>query len=245
MPRVVPSQIVFAIDGLFGVPRNELEMGVIRFPHRDNVRVLLALLDQVPGDLLTVPAADHIEYLQCRSSLTSAMSAWDALHPEIIASNIGGRDPIERIRRIMATCPDENSPPVPDLAFIPDDAARASVQQDVRAAWIDFRAGEWKGATVFPASAVEALLFWALKGRADLQDPERLDKRHLRQYIDEAERLAVITNATAQQARLATDARDLIHAGKMARTGLACTQATALRSLAALAAVLEDLPNSS
>jgi hypothetical protein len=98
---------------------------------------------------------------------------------------------------------------------------------------------------VFPATAVEALLFWALKDRTDVRDSERLDRHHLRQYIDEAERLTVITKATAEQARLATDARDLIHAGKMARTGLTCTQATALRSLAALAAVLEDLPTSS
>jgi hypothetical protein len=89
------------------------------------------------------------------------------------------------------------------------------------------------------------LLFWVLKGRSDVREPEQLDRRHLRQYIDEAERLAVITKATAEQARLATDVRDLIHAGKMARTGLACTQATALRSLAALAAVLEDLPTAS
>jgi hypothetical protein len=129
MPRVVPSQVVSAIDGLFGPARNELDMGVIRFSHRDNVRALLALLDRVPDDLIAVPAADYVEYLQCRSSLSSAMSAWDALHPEITASNIGGRDPIERIRRIMAVCPDENPPLVPPLTFIIDASARASVRK--------------------------------------------------------------------------------------------------------------------
>jgi hypothetical protein len=63
----------------------------------------------------------------------------------------------------------------------------------------------------------------------------------LGEYINQAERLGVIVKATADQARLATDARNLIHAGKMARTGLTCTKATALTSLAALEAVLGHL----
>ena len=80
-------------------------------------------------------------------------------------------------------------------------------------------AGEWKGATVFTASAVEAPLFWQLKGRSDLQQPERLDKLRLSECIAEAQRLSIITKATADQARLATDARTLIHAGKSGQDG--------------------------
>ena len=152
-----------------------------------------------------------------------------------------GKDPVERIRRILAVCPDENPPPYPDLTFVSDNVARTNVQQDIRAAWIDFRSKEWKGATVFATTAVEALLFWALKRRADVKQSERLDKQHLAEYITEAERLGVIVKATADQARLATDARNLIHAGKMARTGLTCTKATALTALAALEAVLAHL----
>ena len=214
---------------------------MIGIAHRDAVRTLLSLLRQVPDELITVSFADYTEYLQCQSSLTSALSVWDVgdQGPPVKSSN--GRDPVERIRRILLVCPDEIPPPYPDLTFIADDVARANVQQDIRAAWIDFRSEEWKGATVFATTAVEALLFWALKSRADLREPERLDKQHLAEYIDEAERLGVIVKATADQARLATDARNLIHAGKMARTGLTCTKATALTALAALEAVLGHL----
>jgi hypothetical protein len=74
-----------------------------------------------------------------------------------------------------------------------------------------------------------------------MQQSKRLDKQHLGDYINDAERLGVIAKATADQARLATDARNLIHAGKMARTGLTCTKATALTALAALEAVLGHL----
>jgi hypothetical protein len=44
------------------------------------------------------------------------------------------RNAVERIRRILVVFPDEDPPPYPDLAFISDDAARANVQQDIRAA---------------------------------------------------------------------------------------------------------------
>jgi hypothetical protein len=241
MPRIVPSQVVSAIDSLFGPSRGELNVDVIRFAHRDGVRTLLLLLRQVPDELITVPFADYTEYLQCQSSLTSALSVWDVGDQDRPVRSNTGKDPVERIRRILAVCPDENPPPYPDLSFISDDVARANVQQDIRAAWIDFRSEEWKGATVFATTAVEALLFWALKRRADLKQSERLDTQHLAEYITEAERLGVIVKATADQARLATDARNLIHAGKMARTGLACTKATALTALAALEAVLGHL----
>jgi hypothetical protein len=241
MPRILPSQVVLAIDNLFGPSRSELNVDMIRFAHRDAVRTLLSLLRQVPDELITVPIADYVEYLQCQSSLTSALSVWDVGDQDRTVRSNSGKDPVERIRRILTICPDENPPPYPDLAFISDDVARANVQQDIRAAWIDFRSEEWKGATVFATTAVEALLFWALKRRADVQQPERLDKQHLGEYITEAERLGVIVKATADQARLATDARNLIHAGKMARTGLTCTKATALTALAALEAVLGHL----
>jgi hypothetical protein len=242
VPRVVPTEVVSAINRLFGSSRNELDTGMIRFKDRDQVRTLLSLLNQVPDDLITVPFADYVQYLQCRSTLTSALSGWDAHCHGTIVSSVDGKDPIERIRRIFSECPDENPPPCPELTFIPDASARASIQEDIRAAWINFRAGEWKGATVFPATAIEALLFWQLKGRPDLEQPERLDKLHLAECIAEAQRLS-ITKATADQARLATDARNLIHAGKVARTGRTCTKATALTALAALEAVIDNLPS--
>jgi hypothetical protein len=214
---------------------------MIRFPQRDSVRTLLSLLRQVPDELITAPFADYTEYLQCQSSLTSALSVWDVGDRDRPVRNGSGKDPVARIRWILALCPDENPPPFLDLSRISDDTARANVQQDIRAAWIDFRSEEWKGATVFATTAVEALLFWALKGHSNVREPERLDRQHLGDYVNEAERLGMIVKATADQARLATDARNLIHAGKMARTGLTCTKATALTALAALEAVLGHL----
>src|SRR5258708_38683967 len=115
---------------------------MIRIAYRDAVRTLLLLLRQVPDELITVPFADYTEYLQCQSSLTSALSVWDVGDQGPPARSVSGKDPVERIRCTLTICPDENPPPYPDLTFISDDIARTNVQQDIRAAWIDFRSDE-------------------------------------------------------------------------------------------------------
>jgi hypothetical protein len=213
---------------MFGVNRVESNIGVIGFGHRDQIRTILSLLDLVPKELITPPFSMLMEFLQCRSTLMSALSIWDVGDIQRKVTPVNGKDPIERMRRILAECPDENPPSIPDLHFISEILARTSVKEHIRASWIDFQAGEWNGATVFAAAAVEAMLFWALKDNLRLKHPEKLDTQHLKHYVEEAKRLQVIDEATATQALLANDARNLIHAGKVARTGLICNRATAL-----------------
>src|ERR1700730_713549 len=106
MPRIVPSQVVAAMDSLFGPSRNELNTEMIKFAQRVSVRTLLSLLRQVRDELITVPFADYTEYLQCQSSLTSALSVWDVGGQGPAVGNVNGKDPVERIRRTLAVCPD-------------------------------------------------------------------------------------------------------------------------------------------
>jgi len=241
MPRVVPSQVVTAIDNMFGANRSEVANYAINFNYRDQVRSLLSLLDLIPEDILTPSFENFTEYLQCRSALISALSIWDAGGSRINVATNSGKDPVARIRTILATCPDENPTIVPILSFISDIAARENVQDHVRAAWIDFRAEEWAGATVFAAAVAEALLYWTLKNHPQLKQPDKLDKLHLSEYAKQAELLSVITKTTGTQVSLANDARNLIHAGKVARTGLKCNKATALTALAAMQLLLDEL----
>lgn len=241
MPRVVPSQVVAAIDSMFGANRHEYDEHKISFQHRDHVRSLLSLLDLIPDDILT-PSFDGLtEYLQCRSSLISALSIWDVGDTQRSVVTNNGRNPVVKIRAILATCPDEHPPVAAELSFIPDAEAREHVQDQIRAAWVDFRAEEWTGATIFGAAVAEALLFWALKNHTQGQHIDKLDKLHLSDYVKQAEKLLIITSATASQAALANDSRNLIHAGRVARTGLKCNKATALTSLAAMQRLLDEL----
>jgi hypothetical protein len=51
-------------------------------------------------------------------------------------------------------CPDEPSPAEPVFPFITDEDTRLGVEDRLRAAWIEFKATEWLGATTFAAVVV-------------------------------------------------------------------------------------------
>jgi hypothetical protein len=105
------------------------------------------------------------------------------------------------------------------------------------------------GATVFAGGALEALLLWALKqadaasagGAPGGKRKKSLDQMQLSDLIDEVSALKLINADSEKQARLAKDARNLIHPGKVARSGASCSKATALTALAGLYRVIDDL----
>jgi len=160
------------------------------------------------------------------------------------ARDVGGKDPVERIRRLMKQCHDELPSPEPELPFIVDDDIRFGIEDRIRAAWTDFNAREWMGATVFAGAALEALLLWALKQRPLANMPKRpLDQLHLTDLISLAASNDLIDTGTEQQAGLAKDARNLVHPGR-ALSGDACNKATALAALAAVYRLIEQLKKS-
>ncbi len=63
----------------------------------------------------------------------------------------------------------------------------------------------------------------------------------LHQYIDVAAELDLISDESADQARLAKEYRNLIHPGRSARLAQVCDRATALSALAAVEHVVRDL----
>jgi hypothetical protein len=234
MPRVLPSQVVQAIDSMFGPSRHELDGRAVTHLYRAEVHALLTLLDEVPSELIDLPSAEYLEYARCRGVLATSLAMWGAgaLTP---ARDVGGKDVVERVRRLMKRCQDKLPPPEPELPFITDTDVRLGIDDRIHAAWTDFNAREWMGATVLAAVALEALLLWALK-QASLADASKgnLDKLLLHELIDIALKNRLIDESTAQHARLAKDARNLLHPGKALRSGEACNKTTALTALAAV-----------
>jgi hypothetical protein len=146
------------------------------------------------------------------------------------------------MRRLLKQCSDEYPPAEPDLPFIQDIDKRLGIQDQIHAAWTDFSAREWIGATVFAGTAMEAVLLWALKEAAEGATRKKsLDALRLEQLINEAVAMGVITSEVGKQAHLARDARNLVHPGKVARSGTSCSKATALAALAGLYRVIEEL----
>lgn len=244
MPRVLPSEVVAAIDALFGANRSVMEDRAISISHQDQVRTLLELLNQIPSELLTLPSTIYVEYLTFRSALASAVVRWGVGDADWRVTTRHRGDAAARIRDILLKCPDRISPPMPDLLFIPDGNARQAAQGFIQAAWQDFRAEEWVGATLFAATAAETLLFWGLKGRQDFVNHKKLETEGLKSLVKHALSCGLIGESTANQASACADGRNLIHPGKVARTGLQCGRGTALAALAALEFVTIDLTKS-
>lgn len=241
MPKVLPSQVVEAIDSLFGPNRNELDGRAVTHIYRAEAHALLVLLDEVPAELIDLRFAEYLEFTRCRAVLATSLPRWN-LGDIAPARDVGGKDPVERIRRLMKRCHDELPPAEPELPFISDPDARLGIEDRIHAAWTDFNAREWMGATVFAAAALEALLLWALKRVKLAEAPKRpLDELHLADLIRSALENRVIDDASARQAGLAKDARNLIHPGKATRSGEACNKTTALTALTAVYRVIDEL----
>ncbi|MBM7045229.1 hypothetical protein [Rhizobium lusitanum] len=235
MAEVLPSQVVSAIESMFGPMQGDLHQDRIRLQHQVEVRSLLEIIEDVPRDLIALPFTDYLEFKRCRAVLSEAVARWNFgdIRP---AFGVMGKDPVERIKRLMGKCSDELPPREPLLTFIEDENTRLSIEDQIRAAWTDFSANEWMGATVFAGAALEGILHWALKGRVDDVNGMRLAK-----MIEEARNCGLISEEAKQQAKLAKDARNLIHPGCTDRSGSVCTRATALMALAAVYRVSDDL----
>jgi hypothetical protein len=168
-------------------------------------------------------------------------------------------NPVILIRRAFARCPDDApAPHVERLPFISDDLLRRSLETDLDAIDRAHAGREWKAATVLGGSVVEAMLLWrieqqqgaAVQGTVDAllrsktltknpgRDPE---KWHLPDYIAVAKELNMIRPETANQCWLLKDFRNLIHPGRVLRTGQSCNKGTAHAAQAAIAFVIKDL----
>ena len=197
MSKVLPSQIVEAIDSLFGANRNELDGRMVTHNYRAEVHALLALLDQVPGELIDLRSVEYLEFTRCRAVLATTLVRWNFgdIAP---ARDVGGKDPVERTRRLMKQCHDELPPAEPELPFISDADIRLGIEDRIQAAWTDFNVREWMGSTVFAGAALEALLLWALKRVKLPETPSRpLDELHLADLIRLAVKYRVINEACA------------------------------------------------
>lgn len=241
MPSILPSHIVAAIDNMFGADRNEIDNRAVQHIYKVQVHALLSMLEEVPPGLIDLNAQDYLEFSQCRAVLATKLPAWN-LGDIAPANSVGGKDVIERIRRLLLKCRDQLPPPKPELPFIAEDDVRLGIEDRIQAAWTDFDAHEWMGATILAGHVIEALLLWVVKkegGGAPIKKPP--DELHLHDLIAEANKRGLISLECKKLADLAKDARNLIHPGKATRSGTTFSKATALTALSAVYKIAEDL----
>jgi hypothetical protein len=235
--RVLPSEVAAAIDGLFGPRSHDLDDGRVGPQFQADVSTIISLLDQVPTELIDFGIVHYTELMKCRAVLVSALGYW-ARGAQTSADGVNSKDPLERIKRLMQLCHDELPPPEPELPFIDDEARRVGIENQIAAAWASFNSRTWLGATTFAGAAMEAVLLWAMQRSA----PDKtFTKARLVELLDVAAAAGLISRETAAIAHAARDARNLVHPGKVAETGVACSKASSLTALAGLYRVIEDL----
>jgi hypothetical protein len=236
--RVLPSQAVQAIESLIGAKSTDIDERRIGHHLIGKVSSILTLLDRVPEELINLPFGEFVELVQCREVLSAATRRW-VLGDIAPAHAVNGKDPVERIRRLLGQCQNELQPPEPELPFIEDVDVRQGIQAQMATAWNGYQARDWLAATTFAAASMEAVLLWALKQNS-VQGKKPLDDLLLNDMIDLAVKDKIISEATALVAHQSRDARNFIHPGKVAREGTSCSKATALTAMAGLYRVIDD-----
>ena len=78
MPAVLPSHIVAAIDSMFGSTRDEIDNRAVRHSHKTQVHALLAMLAELPPQLIDLNAQEYLEFSQCRGVLATALAEWNS-----------------------------------------------------------------------------------------------------------------------------------------------------------------------
>ncbi len=260
MPDVMPSQVVQTIDQLFPHAKGGVGSEVLSPGHSSMLLGVVNLVRQIPTLLLPLEPEDYARLVLALSTIQSHLEIWAARGPTGNMASVQGVDAITRIRRVLERCPDEYPPPATtELTFIADDKLRESIRGDVGLANRALGNAEWKAATVIAGATIEALLLWAIQepsaqpnlaaaiqnaiasGDLSQQPPSQHERWDLKQFIEVTAHLGRIKAATKTSALLAKDFRNLIHPGRVARTGQECNRATALSTVAALEHVVNDL----
>lgn len=251
MPRVVPSQVVEFVDKFF--PSAARETGArVYSPHTPadapKLRALVELIRRIPEELLQLEPEELIPYLTAMVTLDEWLQS-----PADITPWVDTRSPAGALRATLSKCPDEfPAEATSDLRFIIDTELRLVLRNDVSAVERALANGEWKAATVFAGSVIEALLLWAIQDKGEpacqaaaAKAAPKADKNCLRWDLDEYTRVAaelgIIKPVAVAAVDLARGFRNLIHPGRAQRLQQKCDRATALSAVAAMEHVVRDL----
>ena len=236
--------------------------------HAPNIGMIIALVEQLPQELLPDDSEAHMLLIASVGAMRAALEHWwGAGHPGRISTlrpmaALNGDSPVTALLKALRSCPDEApAEHVAGLEFIANDAARRSLRIDASAAHRAAGNGEYKAATVLAGSVIESLLLWAIadslkdtvqqavdavaKDR-QTEGRKRPDRRgaeywHLPDYIEVAAQLQLIDRPTRKALELTAEYRNLIHPGRVLRSGLDCSQSTALTALGAMERLMEHL----
>lgn len=260
MTKVMPSQVVQAIDEMFPHAAKGVGSNSIAASHSSQLRGILNLLSEVPPELFNLSAADYADLILARSTIETHLEIWTSRGNVGAMANVKGRDAVTVIRQALNLCPDEYpASATSELSFINDPDLRESIRLDVGAISRALYNAEWKAATVLAGATIEALLHWKIQEHPNKHevetalktvvannravqprknDPDIWDLSH---FIEVAAEMKFIDSETHTAANLARNFRNLIHPGRATRLKQRCDRGTTYSAVGALEHVIRDL----
>jgi hypothetical protein len=265
MARVVPSLVARAIEFTYRGAAEDLANGTRNFGSLEqdqapSIAMVLALLEQIPVELLPTDAKDLVVFHAACGAMRGALASWSGggrpgHTARLTESAVFGGSPIVALLRILRSSPDEAaSEEASGLEFIQDPDARADIRIDISNAHRAIGNGEFKAATILAGAVVEALLLWSIKKKPESELAQAIaavtlkakqagtkppDKRgpefwHLPEFVAVAEALSILDQTSCKLLSLTGEFRNLIHPGRVLRTGDRCDQSTALTAVGAM-----------
>jgi hypothetical protein len=163
VPRVVPSDVVRAIDRSFPSLANlqafdqKVELTWLLVPQLAGI---VDLVSQVPSELLSLEPGAYTDFLLAHSALRHEVDvARSGTKSVRYWPTVRDRNALAIIRDALSHCPDEApAASSAELKFIADEDLRNALRVDLGSIETALRNGEWKAATVLAGSVVEALL---------------------------------------------------------------------------------------
>ncbi len=255
MSRVLPSEVVTAIDQMFpwAAKQQERSQRSIEFKRGHTSVCLAAIVDlvrEIPSELIVLQSAQYAELVASVAAIRIVLDTWKHDRNEILVSIPGFRDlnPVTLVRQALAACKDQYpSASTTDLKFVKSKALRENLQLDMSSSHKARSSGEWKAATVLAGSVIEALFLWRLerckktdidlvvnklKQQKDGLSPKlelrasNLGGWSLDSYIKVAAGLSLIGDEVTKLAHCVRGFRNLIHPGRE-RSAQPCDKGTA------------------
>lgn len=257
--HIVPSDIVGYIDKVFPMAAQHQASGTsldIHPQRTSELSVIVELVDELNTAFL--PTGDTFVKLRAARWAIKTFIKHEG-DPRSRTDKLGklreyGLDPIVAIREIASSLSDVAIPEnATGLEFMHDQALRNELLADIASVSRLIYSAEWRSAAVMAASVMEALLLWALREYGEeraiaeakqLQPPikqAQLDRYQLAECIKLCHHLDIIKKECSDQADVARESRDLIHAGRRIRKKKVFERKDAISCWAGLEHVVSEL----
>jgi hypothetical protein len=153
MPRVLPSEAVAAFDRMFPFLTDAVANPNIAVNHVAALNAIVALVDQIPGELMTLNGPNFARLIEKRARIQGHVA--DCTARGVHANPFPGIH-IRTLRNLLAVCPDQTVPAaIATLPFVANPQLREALRADIASVESSLRDSDWKPATVIAGSVIE------------------------------------------------------------------------------------------